>query len=633
MAGPTPLRRPRPVMRRDAAPARIVSGPAGALEVKRRPPGLGARQARHPDHLAAKYRTILLRRVRLTRDLLLAQLDRVLDGSAGREMNAAVRADDALTDLIRVVELVQRAVDETLPINEGEIQGVAEAVDTFATAQQAEVFARVAAIDIFTPELATGLYRDFITANVDLITSIDARFFADIQTAVTDAVRTGRSTAELRKEVQARYSVSRSRAELIARDQIGKFNGQVTEYRQRSVGIAKYMWSTSGDERVRESHKELDGKIFEWSKPPAEGHPGEDFQCLPGDMGLTFAEFPAVAWRRRYSGELTEIVTASGEVLRATPNHPVLTLTGWKAAQLVQVGDHLIREREEGLDLPELDVEHREPSMEEVFDALALVGLLRRVSGVASQFHGDGTADEEIDVVDIDWGLPVDFVAACSQEVCEFLLAKADAAAPRCRQLELVFTRHGLPPDGRVRGFCKLLAALRGGASHPGEHPLGSIAWLDTVAEKARRDGQPLDLVPLRDRLHALASIEGGDHLIGREWLRVVCRAMGSLVGGAASAEVLCDQVRGSAESGGNLPKRGAFSRHAVRVVEVRRGVDRGTSHVFNLQTAVGWFSAGGLITHNCRCVAVPVLDDADAAQLQAEQAARVEREKAAGQY
>lgn len=248
--------------------------------MKKRPPGLGARKARHPDHLAAKYRAILLKRVRLTRDLLLKQLDKTLEGKVGKELNEAARTDDALTDLIRVVEHVQRAVDQTLPIDEAELRGVAEGVDTFATAQQADIFARVAAIDIFTPELATGLYSDFVSANVDLITSIDARFFADIQAAVTDAVRTGRSTEELRKDVQARYGVSQSRAELIARDQISKFNGQVTEYRQTSVGITRYMWSTSGDERVRDTHKAHDGKIFEWKKPPANtGHPGNDISC------------------------------------------------------------------------------------------------------------------------------------------------------------------------------------------------------------------------------------------------------------------------------------------------------------------------------------------------------------------
>ena len=279
MAEPVPVRRPRPVMRRGDAKPRLISGPAGALELKRRPPGLGARQARHPDHLAEKYRAILLKRVRLTRDLLLKRLDKVLAGKAGKELNEGARTDDALTDLIRVVEYVQRAVDATLPINEEELRGVAEGVDTFATAQQAEIFGRVAAVDIFTPELASGLYADFIAANVDLITSIDARFFADIEAAVTDAVRTGRSTDELRKEVQARYGVSQSRADLIARDQISKFNGQVTEYRQTSVGITRYMWSTSGDERVRDSHRALDGKIFEWKKPPPEGHPGEPVSC------------------------------------------------------------------------------------------------------------------------------------------------------------------------------------------------------------------------------------------------------------------------------------------------------------------------------------------------------------------
>ncbi len=40
---------------------------------------------------------------------------------------------------------------------------------------------------------------------------------------------------------------------------------------------AYYVWRTSGDEKVRPSHAENDGKVISWSHRPATGHPGEDF--------------------------------------------------------------------------------------------------------------------------------------------------------------------------------------------------------------------------------------------------------------------------------------------------------------------------------------------------------------------
>jgi len=50
--------------------------------------------------------------------------------------------------------------------------------------------------------------------------------------------------------------------------------------RQKEIGVDSYVWNTAHDERVRDSHREKDGKTFKWSEPPADtGHPGEDFQC------------------------------------------------------------------------------------------------------------------------------------------------------------------------------------------------------------------------------------------------------------------------------------------------------------------------------------------------------------------
>ena len=56
--------------------------------------------------------------------------------------------------------------------------------------------------------------------------------------------------------------------ELIARDQLGKLHGQINRRKQESLGIDEYEWETSHDERVRESRRERQGKVFSWSKPP-----------------------------------------------------------------------------------------------------------------------------------------------------------------------------------------------------------------------------------------------------------------------------------------------------------------------------------------------------------------------------
>lgn len=73
--------------------------------------------------------------------------------------------------------------------------------------------------------------------------------------------------------------VTRSRAEFLARDSVLTLNGKITAERQTAAGIESYIFTTAGDERVRESHAELDGQEFRWDDPPEVGHPGEDYNC------------------------------------------------------------------------------------------------------------------------------------------------------------------------------------------------------------------------------------------------------------------------------------------------------------------------------------------------------------------
>lgn len=125
--------------------------------------------------------------------------------------------------------------------------------------------------------------KGFVKDNVRLIQSISEKYFGDIETLVNDAVRSGSSTADLAAalydDIDGRFDVSESRADLIARDQISKLNGDIAQAQQTDLGIIQYIWRTSLDERVRESHAILEGETFDWDDPPEVGHPGEDFQC------------------------------------------------------------------------------------------------------------------------------------------------------------------------------------------------------------------------------------------------------------------------------------------------------------------------------------------------------------------
>jgi SPP1 gp7 family putative phage head morphogenesis protein len=134
------------------------------------------------------------------------------------------------------------------------------------------------------------LSQIFVSENVSLITSISDRYFGEMEQAVMRAWRSGTRPEDFAAEIDERYAVGESRALLIARDQLGKLNGNITETRQRDLGITKYIWRTAEDERVRgrpdglypkaePSHWDYRNKIFSWDKPPEVGAPGDDYQC------------------------------------------------------------------------------------------------------------------------------------------------------------------------------------------------------------------------------------------------------------------------------------------------------------------------------------------------------------------
>lgn len=121
--------------------------------------------------------------------------------------------------------------------------------------------------------------RGFTAENVALIKSVPARFFSEVESRLVAMVRQGARAEEIGGELADRLEVAESNAARIARDQVGKFFGEVNRVRQESIGIDGYFWRGMGDNREREEHVLREGRRYAWSDPPVGGHPGEDYLC------------------------------------------------------------------------------------------------------------------------------------------------------------------------------------------------------------------------------------------------------------------------------------------------------------------------------------------------------------------
>lgn len=134
-----------------------------------------------------------------------------------------------------------------------------------------------------------GIQRDVITEWTDLNAmligatgdpdSIPNKYFSEVADYIQTAQARGQTVDTLSGILADRYGVARSRANLIARTELAKLNGQITEAQQKDVGITSYTWETSRDQRVRETHRQNQGQAFSWQEPPPTGHPGQDFAC------------------------------------------------------------------------------------------------------------------------------------------------------------------------------------------------------------------------------------------------------------------------------------------------------------------------------------------------------------------
>ena len=206
---------------------------------------------------------------RLTRDAL----ERLVAATAGVHHDAppAHRVN-------RVIRQAQDAFDRRFPLKR--ISKIAEGIaKRTASHHKGEIAKQIRAagpkaagltvsLDAIAEQGLKKRIRQFTAENVALIQDVPRTFLRQVESLTLEGIRSGQRSEDLADDIAERTGVAKSRALLIARDQVGKFVGDLAKARQTDLGVKRFIWRTSEDERVRESHAELDGEEFAWDDPP-----------------------------------------------------------------------------------------------------------------------------------------------------------------------------------------------------------------------------------------------------------------------------------------------------------------------------------------------------------------------------
>lgn len=202
-----------------------------------------------------------------------ARLNRVLK----RVLSILLGSETGASDPLSALSGASRAVNSPEEIRPLEY---AERVSAFNKRQFQRMMRKAYGIDVTKrePWLRSEL-KAWESQNLALIRSIPEQYVDKLQGRIIAAVQQGRTSKEVQALIRETYDLPKNRAALIADDQIGKINGQLTRLRQQAVGIGEYRWRGVLDSRERRSHVHREGEKFSWSKPPSDGHPGEPILC------------------------------------------------------------------------------------------------------------------------------------------------------------------------------------------------------------------------------------------------------------------------------------------------------------------------------------------------------------------
>lgn len=268
-----------------------------ALAIRAKPRRSKAPVWLHPIPLEREYAGALLSYVEFMRGQANQILIPALPGLTAEADVHAPKTDGYVENLDALMKQLSVSIDKNDPRNWDLVtMDIGQKVSKWNSAQWQKTLKQVTGVNTLQYEpWLQDMLKSFSGENVSLIKSIKDKSLTDIETMTQRALRSGTRHEAIAKAIEDIYDTTRSRAKLIARDQVSKLNGQLMMTRQKDIGINEYIWHTAHDDRVRSNHKVMDGKKCRWDNSMVfwngtdwvprssiggvELHPGMDFQC------------------------------------------------------------------------------------------------------------------------------------------------------------------------------------------------------------------------------------------------------------------------------------------------------------------------------------------------------------------
>jgi len=226
---------------------------------------------------------------------IIDQLNRQIKGGISDTIKADIRNNqdgfrtDALSDVLRAIRdaLVNIIAPDMIT------RRIANAIFGANERNVGQAVERAVGVNIALPgSQMSDAIESWVVENVSYITKLQTDYLTSIQGVVAKGFQAGLNYREISKQITERTGISKRRATLIARDQVGSLNAQVTEKRNEELGIDSYIWRTVEDERVRgnpagrypkakPSHYARNGKQYTWKDGAGsqDKHPGVGIQC------------------------------------------------------------------------------------------------------------------------------------------------------------------------------------------------------------------------------------------------------------------------------------------------------------------------------------------------------------------
>lgn len=325
-----------------------------------------------------------------------------------------------------------------------------------------------------------------------------------IQSVITQGVLQGESIPKIARRMQKVTHGSYSASVRNARTMMTCVQnaGRIDSYdRANKMGIkTQKQWIATLDNRTRHAHRELDGAIADNDKPfensigmimypgDPEADPDNIYNCFIGETNVATDSDIIRSYKHNYSGELITVKTASGVEFTCTPNHPILTPSGWVAAKSLNDGDNLlIASIGEVYSLrvnPYID--HTPSRIDAIHKFFDVTGSKRTIR-LGVDFHGD-VPTSDVEVITQKRLLRGNRYSCGADCVDELLLKHSDKAFAGKSAFMQHFGGVRLAALRIMCGFGKSLALFRRSLTHAVIHRFGTIARSDATTFETQAD-------------------------------------------------------------------------------------------------------------------------------------------------